>query len=128
MNSLIIITAQYVFFVYILLFILYVAYLWLHQRSKFLSFLLLSIISFPLSLNIAKILAHFIYDLRPFVVGHIKPLFVHAADNGFPSDHILLTMTIASVVIVYNKKLGILLTTIAICIGTARVLAHIHHV
>lgn len=128
MNTLIVFTAQYVFLVSIAVFLLYVAYQRLYQRKKFPPFLILSLISFPLSFIVAKILAHFIYNPRPFVVNHIKPLFHHAADNGFPSDHMLLTMTIASIIFVYNKKLGILLTVVAIGIGTARVLANIHHV
>lgn len=128
MNFVILITAQYFFLVSIIGFLLYAAYLWLHQRWKFFPILILSALSFPLSFIIAKIFAHFIYDPRPFVVEHIKPLFAHAADNGFPSDHMLLTMTIASVVFAYNKKLGILLTFIAICIGAARVLANVHHI
>ena len=128
MNFLIIFTAQYVFLASIAVFLLYIAYLWLRHRNRFFSFLLLSIFSFPLSFITAKVLAHFIYDPRPFVVSHVKPLFAHTADNGFPSDHMLLTMTIACVVFVYNRKLGIVLTVIAICIGTARVLARVHHV
>lgn len=128
MNFVIIFTAQYIFLISIGTFFAYTGYLWLKQRKTFFSVLLLSVISFPLSFIVAKILAHFIYNPRPFVVSHVKPLFAHAADNGFPSDHMLLTMTIASVVFVYNKKLGILLTVVAVCIGTARVLANVHHV
>ncbi|MDE2591219.1 MAG: phosphatase PAP2 family protein [Patescibacteria group bacterium] len=128
MNFLIVFTAQYVFLISIGIFLAYAGYLWLNQRKTFISLLLLSIVSFPLSFVTAKVLAHFIYDPRPFVVSHVKPLFAHAADNGFPSDHMLLTMAIASVVFVYNKKLGILLTVIAVCIGAARVLANVHHI
>ncbi len=128
MNSLIIFTAQYVFLISIGLFLVYSGDLWIKQRKIFFSFVLLSITSFLLSFIIAKILANFIYDPRPFVVEHVKPLFQHIADNGFPSDHMLLAMTIASVVFVYSRKLGILLTVIAVCIGTARVTAHVHHV
>ncbi|MDE2026562.1 MAG: phosphatase PAP2 family protein [Patescibacteria group bacterium] len=128
MNFLIVFTAQYVFLISITIFFLYATFVWLKKRKTFIHLFILSSISFPLSFITANILSLFIYNPRPFAVEHVKPLIAHTADNGFPSDHMLLAMTIASVVFVYNKRLGILLTVIAICIGTARVLANVHHV
>lgn len=127
MNLIIIFTAQYVFLINIFIFLSYVAYLWLRQRKSFHSFLLLSVVSFPLSLAIAKILARFIYEPRPFVVDHTKPLIAHVADNGFPSDHVLLTTTIAAVIFAFNKKLGTVLFVVTLLIGAARVVAGVHH-
>ncbi|HVB42541.1 MAG TPA: phosphatase PAP2 family protein [Streptosporangiaceae bacterium] len=66
-------------------------------------------------------------DPRPFVVQHIHPLFAHAADNGFPSDHSTLAMFIAVCVLVYSRPWGIALIVNAFLVGTARVLAHVHH-
>ena len=57
----------------------------------------------------------------------IKPLFSHIADNGFPSDHTLLTMTIAAIIFVHNRKLGILLAIFSLIIGFSRVAAGVHH-
>ena len=90
------------------------------------SLLKLSILSFPLSLIIAKIVSLFIYDSRPFVTEKVTPLIPHAANNGFPSDHTLLTMTISAVFLIYNRKLGILMAILSIIVGQARVLAKIH--
>lgn len=66
-------------------------------------------------------------DPRPFVVEHIKPMFAHRADNGFPSDHTALTMVIAATVWLYRKWLGFMLAVFSVLVGTARVLAHVHH-
>ena len=124
MDSIIIFTANYVFLVSILIAGIY----WLltpKQRKIYIA--KLTVITFPLAYIVSKILGEFIYDPRPFVVEHIKPLITHAPDNGFPSDHTLLTATIASIIFVYNKKLGILLYTISLAIGVSRVLAQIHH-
>lgn len=66
------------------------------------------------------------YDPRPFVTQHIMPLYPHAADNGFPSDHTVLAATIAVAVYSGSKKLGLVLFGLAIVIGVSRVLAHIH--
>lgn len=68
------------------------------------SIITLSAIAFPLSFIIARIASYFILIPRPFVIENIQPLIAHVADNGFPSDHTLLSMTIASVIFVYNKK------------------------
>ena len=87
----------------------------------------LAIIAFPLAYIFAKIGGHFYYDPRPFAVEHIKPLFPHPVDNGFPSDHTLLTMALAAVLFTYNKKLGIIFGVFSLCIGFARVLANVHH-
>ncbi len=83
--------------------------------------------TFPLILLVSRIAGYYIYDPRPFVVKHIHPLIAHVADNGFPSDHALLTMAIASIIFTFNKKLGIVLFSIASIVGIARVLANIHH-
>lgn len=124
MNLIIILSAKYLFLVSVLIFIIY----WLKVNRKIKKDLLIfSIFALPLSLIIAKISALFIKDPRPFVVEHIKPLIPHIADNGFPSDHTLLTMAIASVIFYYNKKLGIILYIIAIVTGVSRVLAKVHH-
>lgn len=123
-NELIIFSAKYLFWLSIAIAIFY---FFATQKSTKKKLLVLTLVSFPLAYLLAKISSRFINDPRPFVTAHLKPLIPHIADNGFPSDHMLLTMTIASVLFVFNRKLGILATIIAICIGTARVLAQIHH-
>lgn len=125
MNLVIIFTAKYLFIISIAI---YLYILWKLSPKVRKQILLFSIITFPLSYLIAKISSMFIYDPRPFVIEHVKPLIAHAVDNGFPSDHMLLTMTIAAVVFVYNRKWGITLSCIAVFIGTARVLAKVHHI
>jgi undecaprenyl-diphosphatase len=124
MDALIIFCAKYL---YLFCIILFFFVLWRLEAKKRLSFVLLSLFSFPIALVVGKILNHFIQDPRPFVVEHVKPLIEHAPDNGFPSDHTLLTMTIAAVVFAYNKKLGVVLFVLALFVGGSRVLAKIHH-
>lgn len=125
MNILIILIAKYLFLVSIALF-LYVLWKIVPKIRK--QFIIFSAATAILSYVIAKVSSHFINDPRPFVVEHVKPLIAHAADNGFPSDHMLLAMAIASVVFVYNRKYGIVLAIVAVFIGVSRVLAKVHHV
>lgn len=82
----------------------------------------------PLAFIISRIAQHFYYDPRPFVVGHFIPLIAHAADNGFPSDHVLLTAAIAMIVTFFSRKWGIVFWALALLIGWARVFVGVHHI
>ena len=88
----------------------------------------LSLTSLPIAYLIARVAGHLYYDPRPFVVGHFTPLVAQVSDNGFPSDHMLIAATIASVVLYFNRPWGLALWVVALLIGIARVLAGVHHV
>lgn len=87
----------------------------------------LALLTLPLAFIIANLLHRLFYNPRPFVVEHIKPLILHAANNGFPSDHTLLVISIASILFVYNKRLGIFLFILGLIVGFARIYAKVHH-
>lgn len=89
--------------------------------------LLLTLISLPAVFITSRVMSFFVYNPRPFVVDAVEPFFPHIANNGFPSDHALLVATIASLVFVYNKPLGIVLFGLGILVGVARVLSDVHH-
>lgn len=127
MDTIIILLAKYLFLVVILIALIWAYIIYKKKRKDLIKILNTAILSLPLAYIIAKILSHFIQDPRPFVVEHTQPLIAHAADNGFPSDHTLLTMTIAAIVFTFNKKLGIILTILSLIVGIARVMARVHH-
>ena len=122
MNVLIILTAQYLYIIPLIFFVFVLVFSKLRK-----SLVILSIFAFSIDFVLAKLLGSIISSPRPFVSEHIRPLIAHAADNGFPSDHTLLTMTIAALIFTFNKKAGIILAIISVVVGTSRVLAHIHH-
>lgn len=124
MSTLYIFSAQYLYLLEIILFILYFISL---SNDKKKSLLLFSLVYFPFVFVVSKVFALLYFDPRPFVVGHFIPLISHVADNGFPSDHILLTGAIASVLLVYNKKFGIVAWIITVLVGISRVFAGVHH-
>lgn len=80
-----------------------------------------------LAILFAKIGSHLYYDPRPFVTDHVTPYFVHSADNGFPSDHTLLAALLAYWVFIYRKGVGSVLIIIALLVGSARIIAGVHH-
>jgi undecaprenyl-diphosphatase len=68
-------------------------------------------------------------DPRPFVVDpSVHPWFSHPADNGFPSDHTAIGCVTAFVVLRHRRAAGVGLLVLAVVVGAARVLAHVHHV
>lgn len=67
-------------------------------------------------------------DARPFVVDPVlHPLFPHAADNGFPSDHTAVCAAVGVVVLRYSRLAGALMLGLTLLIGWARVASHVHH-
>jgi undecaprenyl-diphosphatase len=67
-------------------------------------------------------------DPRPFVHDPAsEPLFAHAADNGFPSDHSAAAGLLTALVLRYKRTLGLVAAAGAVLIAWARVAAHVHH-
>ncbi|HSX42645.1 MAG TPA: phosphatase PAP2 family protein [Candidatus Saccharimonadales bacterium] len=94
------------------------------QRMRFALFSLAAVIATVVMVKIASMLHH---DPRPFVRDHVQPYFGHTNDNGFPSDHTAYSALIALVVMRYRLWLGSVLLGTALLIGTARVIAGVHH-
>lgn len=102
-------------------------YVWQQPSEKRFRIILCACIALPLTYVVAKLMSSLYYDPRPFVVGNFTPLLPHAPDNGFPSDHTLLSAAVAAVIFFFYRKLGLALFIIAFLVGMARVAAGIHH-
>ncbi len=122
--TLIIFGAKYLFLVIIAL---AAAWFFTLQRARQKELAILAIITLPLAFILLKLAALIYYNPRPFVTGHFTPLIPHAADNGFPSDHTILSATIASLVFPYSRKLSWVLWILTALVALSRVLAGIHH-
>jgi undecaprenyl-diphosphatase len=123
-KALIIFGAKYILFVSAAIAFLYFLKQSRERRKEIIVF---ALVLLPLSYAAAKIISHFYFDPRPFVVGHFTPLIPHAPDNGFPSDHTLLASAIAAVIFRFDKKTGLFLFFMALVIGLARILSGVHH-
>lgn len=123
MDIVIIFCAQYLYLIVGLVAGIY--WLTLPKEQK-LQMVVFGVIAAIIAFALAKIGAALYFDPRPFVVQNIAPLYPHVADNGFPSDHTLLTAAIAVIVYSVSKKLGLALMVMAVIVGLARVLAHVH--
>ncbi|MGH3262619.1 MAG: phosphatase PAP2 family protein [Trebonia sp.] len=127
MDTLIVWVAQYLLWIMVA----GIAAVWLfaESRSGKVQLGLAAVVGVVLGLIFLYIAKNVHTDLRPFVQNpHLKPLFPHPADNGFPSDHSLAAGVIATLVIARHRIIGFVFALGAVAIAWARVAAHVHHV
>ena len=78
-------------------------------------------------LGLAALLAHFVFEARPFISdGDTHLLIQHAADNGFPSDHTTLAFAVAGAILVWRRSLGLVCLALATALGIARIYVGVH--
>lgn len=124
MDNLIIFAAKYL----ILLPLLALVYLAIKlNHKKRLELLALFVLGGLMCLLFSKFASHFYSDPRPLFADHVTPLITSPRDNGFPSDHTLLSAFSAFLVFVFSKRLGLILLVVALIIGIGRVAAGVHH-
>ena len=120
---LIVMVAKYLIIVPI---IVLAAYFFLSNKQVQKRMVVLGGLGSGLAFILSRIGSALFYDPRPFVTQQIQPLIAHAADNGFPSDHALLSFTLAAVLYTFNRKWGMILGVMAVVISAARVAASVH--
>lgn len=124
MDTLYIFGAEYLIVVAPIIALVYVWRLPLQVKRRIIIF---AAITLPL-IYCVSLVARAAYDNpRPFVVGNFEPLVAHTPDNGFPSDHTLLTAAIAAVIWFSSRRAGSILLLLAILVGISRVQAGVHH-
>ena len=84
-------------------------------------------ITLPLAYVVAKIGGKLYNNPRPFVAQHFAPLIPHVPDNGFPSDHVLLSATIAAILYPYSKTVSVFVWILTLYIAISRVYVGVHH-
>jgi membrane-associated phospholipid phosphatase len=124
-NTLIVFVAQYVLYVLVLI----AGLVWLTVgRRKKAALTAQAVLGLALVGIGIWVAAHLHADPRPFVHDPAsKPLFAHAADNGFPSDHSAAAGLLTALVFRYKRILGLITAAGAVLIAWARVAAHVHH-
>ena len=117
-------TAQYLIFIIIILSIAY----FLHRpNTEKKEIIIFSLITLPIIFIISRICAALYFNPRPFINNQFIALIPHKPNNGFPSDHTLLSSAVAMIVWHFNKKIGSFLFILALLVGLARVYVGVHH-
>ncbi len=97
------------------------------SKSKRKKLLWVTALTLPVALLASRVASYLYFNPRPFVVDGSDSLIFHIADNGFPSDHMLLVSTISVIVLMFNKPLGITLIALSVLVGLGRVSSGVHH-
>jgi len=95
-----------------------------HDRLRLLAMLAVGGL---LAVGTAHLVSPLIDSPRPFLADGVTALVSARHDNGFPSDHTLLSAFLAFTCLVFARKLGLALLAVALCVGVSRVLANVHH-
>jgi undecaprenyl-diphosphatase len=82
-----------------------------------------------LALGFNAVLGDLWYHARPFVdhPGQTVLLVHHGADNSFPSDHASVAFAVAFAVLVFHRRLGLLLVAVAAAVGLDRIFVGVHY-
>ena len=96
------------------------------NRSKRLEFVIALAAAATIALLLDKIAAALYFHPRPFTVSNVNPLIPHSADNGFPSGHTLLVMTLTTLIYFYHRRLAAAALILSLLVGAGRVGAHVH--
>lgn len=99
---------------------------WQLPPEKRTSFILTALIALPLAFVLGEIAGLLFQNPRPFVELGVSPLVPHEANNGFPSTHALIAMTVAFTTFLHDRKIGLVLLSIALLVGIGRILALVH--
>ena len=121
MDAVIIFLANYLIFV-IGLMAAFAAY----KAKKRREFILALVLAGILALDLSVLAGALYYNPRPFVSQGIEPLISHGPDNGFPSQHTVIAMTLTSVIYFYRRQLAAITFTLTLLVGAGRVWAHVH--
>jgi membrane-associated phospholipid phosphatase len=126
MDTMIIFAAQYLIYLIGIMVLLYAIYRL--PRGELKSVVLLYVIGILVAFILVKIAGSNYYNPRPFVDGNFTPLIPHGSTNGFPSNHTVAAVLIASLLWRYSRRLAGILFIAACLVGVARVLAYVHHI
>ena len=115
---------------YLYLVVVFIAALWffMQSRPRQKEILILACICLPLIYVISLAAGNLYYNPKPFVVEGFQPLIPHKADNGFPSHHVLLLSAISAIILLFSRRIGLLLWILTLVVGFSRVYAGVHHI
>lgn len=114
-------------YLYLLIVLIALIYFLRQPKNKQKEIFIFAIVSFPLIYLVGTLIGLLYFDPRPFVMNTITALIPHAPDNGFPSNHTLISAAFAAVIYPYNKKISWLLWAVTLAVGFSRVYVKVHH-
>lgn len=100
--------------------------LWRRQRITLSSCVRVALIM-VVSYGLARLLHGLLIDPRPYLLEHITPIVHVSADNGFPSDHVLLGSALAATLWWIDRRLIPAFTLLVALVMLGRLGIAAHH-
>jgi membrane-associated phospholipid phosphatase len=119
MNSLIILTGNYLILGYLLV----PVGLWFFGKK---SLAVQSVLAAVIAYLFSSFVKDFFYLPRPFILAHQSPLLGVLLDGSFPSAHTAVTFAVSLIVVKRFLRLGIMLCGLSILVGISRILGGVH--
>ncbi len=121
-------------FAYLLMFVVVFAFIFpgyftsVIREKKLRIGILIGVVSAFLGRYVVKtLIVHFYNSPRPFdVLDGVNQIVMQSSMESFPSGHAIFFFTLSTVLVLYNKRLGVFLFVSSVLISTARVMAGIH--
>ncbi len=110
-----------------LLFAIPLLYLWFKKGEDGKQVAILAIISLAVALLINQIIGHIYFRPRPFAFHQVNTLLPKSPDPSFPSDHVTFSFAIASIVYLFNKRIGTYAVLLGFLVALARVFVGMHY-
>ncbi len=110
-----------------LLFVILLLYLWFKKSEDGKQAAILTVLSLAAALLVNQIIGHIYFRPRPFVFHNVNLLLPKSPDPSFPSDHATLSFAIATLVLFWNKKIGVYTGALGVLIAFARVFVGTHY-
>ncbi len=123
MTGLIVFCAKYLF---VLTPLLALAVFWKCSAANRKTMFVRGLIVLMVGVVLAKAGGALYFEPRPFVVHHVAPLIPHDANNGFPSDHTLLTFGVGFLLFPFSRRVAAIAVLVAATVGLARILCLLH--
>ena len=97
------------------------------QREAAYTCVLCALLAVILSMAILFALNAAFFRPRPFTTQPAILLLYHNTDSAFPSNAATLAFVLAFVVVLYNRKAGALMLSLAACLGLSRIIVGVHY-
>ncbi|MDQ2730514.1 MAG: phosphatase PAP2 family protein [Armatimonadota bacterium] len=99
---------------------------WRKERDARLLLLYRGLIVLVVGFGLAKAGGALYNEPRPFVLHHFQPLIAHVADNGFPSDHTLVTAGCGFLLLAFSPPAAAIALVAAVFVGASRAACGLH--
>src|SRR5437016_3596743 len=96
------------------------------RKHEIRTVIVLGVLAAGLAFALGLLLERTLARPRPFVALGFDPLFSHAPDSSFPSDHTLVGVAFVGPIWLARRRLAVILIAWAVIVGLARVAAGVH--